>query len=576
MVRSMYSGVSGMKAHQARMDVIGNNISNVNTYGFKGSRATFRDVYYQTLKNASGATANAGGGNPSQVGYGAQLSSVDILMGGSSFTMTDNAMDLGIDGEGFFQVQDQDGNKFYTRAGQLRFDSAGNLVDSQRNFVLGVSGNPLGKPAGSEKITIQVPPVSPTVAKSEDTLNEVVMTITSNNTSKDANVGLTIVPGSKMTDGVRAVAEVTTGGITVKLNPNERFTSEADLSKAINDAINKTTMATNGKDHPSGGFNIAFDPKEAFPTAGLTGEQICSTDYAIQAGKVTGWPTETVWGGFKPTGKTGDAFTGGTITPPATTSKLDAFTCVYDTDAGSTSPKPFWKVTATIGGVAYTANVTEDQASAGKFNLKNAAGNSEDYIEFDRPNYQTLTDLGTTITPGPPPVPNPPANGHSLAPIPELTTALATMTASAAEKSKALGLAQKTFSLSGGTIGGSQDVSNLTGISIGPDGVITAGHAVHGDIVVGRIDIATFANPQGLLQVGGSYFGSTPNSGKVTIAPAGSEGAGALATGSLELSNVDLSREFSDMITTQRGFQANSRMITVSDTMLEELVNLKR
>ncbi|MEG0017908.1 MAG: flagellar hook-basal body complex protein, partial [Hydrogenoanaerobacterium sp.] len=184
MVRSMYSGVSGMKAHQARMDVIGNNIANVNTYGFKGSRATFRDVYYQTLKNASGATGGAGGGDPSQVGYGAQLASVDVLMGGSSFTMTDNSMDLGIDGEGFFQVQDQDGNIFYTRAGQLKFDSAGNLVDAQRNFVLGVSGNPMGKPSSSEKIQIQVPSVPPTAAKSEDTLNDVKFKINAANTIK--------------------------------------------------------------------------------------------------------------------------------------------------------------------------------------------------------------------------------------------------------------------------------------------------------------------------------------------------------------------------------------------------------
>ena len=128
MNRPLYSGVSGMKAHQTRMDVIGNNIANVNTYGFKASRVTFSDVYYQTVRSGSAGSSTSGGTNPGGIGYGTSVGSIDLLMGQSSFTMTDSSLDLAIDGEGFLQVQDADGNKYYTRAGALSFDSAGNLV----------------------------------------------------------------------------------------------------------------------------------------------------------------------------------------------------------------------------------------------------------------------------------------------------------------------------------------------------------------------------------------------------------------------------------------------------------------
>ena len=103
----MYSGVSGMKAHQTKLDVIGNNIANVNTYGFKSSRTTFSEVYYQTVRSASGASANQGGMNASQIGYGVNVATIDVMQTRSGFQMTDNGMDVAISGEGFFQVQNR-------------------------------------------------------------------------------------------------------------------------------------------------------------------------------------------------------------------------------------------------------------------------------------------------------------------------------------------------------------------------------------------------------------------------------------------------------------------------------------
>ena len=129
MVRSLYSGVSGMKVHQTKMDVIGNNIANVNTYGFKSSRASFSDLYYQTLSSAEGSSPAAGGVNSSQIGYGVQFSGIDKIMERAAFTTTDRNLDVAIAGEGFFQVRDGEGNTYYTRAGILYIDTSGYLVD---------------------------------------------------------------------------------------------------------------------------------------------------------------------------------------------------------------------------------------------------------------------------------------------------------------------------------------------------------------------------------------------------------------------------------------------------------------
>ncbi len=143
-MKALYSGVSGLKSHQTKMDVIGNNISNVNTYAFKAQRATFRDIYYQTLSSPSEGSTTRGGTNGSQVGYGAQVGSVDTIHSLTGYTPTDKSTDVCINGEGYFVVKDASGNTFYTRLGSLRFDSAGNLVDSNGSRVMGLNSASTG------------------------------------------------------------------------------------------------------------------------------------------------------------------------------------------------------------------------------------------------------------------------------------------------------------------------------------------------------------------------------------------------------------------------------------------------
>jgi flagellar hook protein FlgE len=138
MMKALYSGVSGMRTHQTKMDVIGNNIANVNTYGFKTQRATFRDIYYQTLRNPGAPDTDRGGTNASQVGYGAQIGSVDIIHTISGYSPTGKLTDVYINGEGYLRVINSSGDILYTRLGALNFDSAGNLVDVNGSRVVGL------------------------------------------------------------------------------------------------------------------------------------------------------------------------------------------------------------------------------------------------------------------------------------------------------------------------------------------------------------------------------------------------------------------------------------------------------
>jgi flagellar hook protein FlgE len=140
MMKALYSGVSGLRSHQTKMDVIGNNIANVNTNGYKTQRATFRDVYYQTVSNPGQASSGIGGTNSSQVGYGAQIASVDTIHTLSGYSPTNKETDIYINGDGFLKVKDASGNMFYTRYGALNFDSQGQLVDSNGSIVMGLNG----------------------------------------------------------------------------------------------------------------------------------------------------------------------------------------------------------------------------------------------------------------------------------------------------------------------------------------------------------------------------------------------------------------------------------------------------
>lgn len=551
MVRSLYAGVTGMKAHQIRMDVIGNNIANVNTYGYKSSRATFRDVYYQSLRGAAAGSNNKGGLNPSQVGYGSTIGSIDVMQTQSTMSTTGNPLDIAITGEGFLQVQDTDGNIYYTKAGMLDIDSNGNLIDSNGNFVLGTSGNPVGKAAGSSKITFNIPSVDAAAASATNTINGIKYTIKSTNQTSDANVTISLTSAA-LPLNQKAKATVSSSGINVTLNKDETFANLGELQSAVNAAIKE---ANGGVAHPAGDFIFQMDPADSF--VNLTGAQITSSDTANTPGKV---PVPTELNNLFEVASTGDSFSG---TGPATWTIEDT-TTTTPIDANTVHT---YHLKIEINGKTYESDLTSDQMkSSGQIML----GSNGDTITVGYPSESSMLAKLATNTP----------DADGKLPVDEKFTFAAipatTEVATATQPSKNIGLGSQSFKLENGTVGGAQSVKDLTGISFGADGVVRATHATLGDLEIGRIDLATFDNPQGLSQVGDTYFAATANSGKPNTVKPGEQGTGAIASSALEMSNVDLSQEFADMITTQRGFQANSRLITVSDTMLEELINLKR
>lgn len=569
MMRSLYSGVAGLKTHMQRMDVIGNNIANVNTYGFKSSRVTFRDMYYQQVRGASVGTMTRGGVNPSEVGYGSQLSSIDLLMGSSSFTSTGNQLDVAITGEGFLQVQDPEGNIYYTKAGMLDIDTLGRVVDTNGNFVLGTSatsGQLNSTEPGRSIIQITVDPVEPQYGMLETTVLGNPFKITSNVQSNLANVSFTFSASNKKADGssfvkgekLEVIMENGNPNIAVRLNESETFASASELSQAINAAI-KTAC---GGDYEGGEFTFEMTNAEGKDAiAGLTGEEIASSRSNAILGEFSA-ATVAPDGGGTPPAVNAAATTLGLTREETFPQFGPAFSGTGNATisiAAAATAADGMEVTLTIDKNKYECDqkITEE----GLYRFVNKSGKTGDYVDVKIPKsiFPTVDENGTST----------PAAGIPL-------TDAVVGSFKPATPSTTLGLAKQTWTLEGGTEGGPQSYENLTGISIGSDGTIIGSHPVHGRLVLGRIDLANFANPAGLSQTGNSYFQETANSGAPNMAIPGEDGTGGIRSSALEMSNVDLAQEFSDMIITQRGYQANSRIITVSDTMLEELVNLKR
>nr|WP_308625727.1 flagellar hook-basal body complex protein [uncultured Eisenbergiella sp.] len=569
MLRSLYSAVSGMKAHQSKLDVIGNNIANVNTYGFKSSRGRFSDVFYQTLQNATGGSATMGGTNASQIGYGTQLAGIDLDMSRSAFQSTNRGLDVAIAGEGFFQVQDSDGNIFYTRAGALQIDpNSGNLTDANGYTVLGVSGDPLGKGPGSNKIHLDIPSQLAAKAVKTETINGIRYTLTSEKATTDANVSVNFVVDDTLPDGADAVVkdtEISTGSITVRVNAKSVFSSLTDLMDKVNTAI---TQANGGKEYPTGKLSLTAVPDGGlFPAGGLTGAEILGYNFDVVPGEMTLSAADSANNGIF-----GSMLAKTVSSVPKFTAEGDVeFKAEYIKATADT--KAEWKITATVGTGAdtrtFVGHIDSSSTAANSVLLKEspvkAGEEAGQYIEMTHEGFTKLSDewqkahagadINTETNPG--------------------MTSAGKGTVTASQDSKELGLGQKGFVLEGGTAGGTLSSSQV-GVSVLSNGVIEVNHPDKGKIQVGRIDLATFENPYGLEEVGNSYFQQTANSGTAKLCQAGTNGSGALQSSALEMSNVDISSEFSDMIVTQRGFQANSRIITVSDTILEELVNLKR
>ncbi|MGW6175160.1 flagellar hook protein FlgE [Arthrobacter sp. NPDC055138] len=388
MLRSLYSGISGLRSHQTMLDVTGNNIANVNTTGFKASSVQFQDTLSQMTQGAGGPQAQAGGTNPAQVGLGVQVAGISTNFTQGSSQATGKATDMMISGDGFF-VTSKGGEQFYTRAGAFELDSNGNLVSPDGAILQGWMATGGVITTGGPVTAIDLSPDAISPAK------ETTSAVMAGNLPSDA------ADGTEMFRDVEVFSEDGTKG-TLQL----KFTKEPGSSWTVTDGTATATL-----------------------TFGADGKPTAASDTSLAGGIPVNLAAITGYAGLS--------------------------TVAFDSQ-----------------------------------------------------------------------------NGHAA--------------------------------------------GSLESFTMSPDGTLVGSFSNGAQAIVAQVALANFTNPGGLEKAGSSSYRVTANSGQVELGTAGSGGLGTLSGGSLEMSNVDLSQEFTNLIVAQRGFQANARIITTSDEVLQELTNLKR
>lgn len=413
MIRSMYAAVTGLRSHQTMMDVVGNNIANVNTHGFKKSQALFREVLSQTVTGSRAPGEAIGGTNPAQIGLGTSVGAISQNMEQGALQRTGRTLDIAIEGDGFF-VTEFAGERLYTRAGSFYVDAEGRLVTTDGALIQGWQADATGS-------------VDPSL----------------NPTDMRIPIGRNIEPA--------ATTRVQLGG-------------------------NLPADALVGDDVV---LNVTVYDQQGLPI-----------DVQLTL-------TKTAANEWTATGAYGDPLTAFALTDNV-----------------------------------MTFDATGELVTPADFNLNIAAG----------------------VLP----------NAAAI----ELTVGGADVSTRITEYG---GLASTAVILQNGSATGS-----LQSLSVGADGVITGSYSNGQLKPIGQIALANFANPEGMERVTGSNWRETANSGLAQVGEAGTGGRGTMASTTLEMSNVDLAEEFTALIRAQRGFQANSRMVTASDEMLQEVVNMKR
>mgnify|MGYP000002602694 FL=1 len=467
MLRSIYSAVSGIRAHQTKMDVIGNNIANINTVGYKKQYVTFQDLFSQMISSATSPSNGRGGTNPKQIGLGVGIGAINTIHTEGSAQRTDNPEDLMIDGEGFFVVTADTNyeNRFYTRAGNFTLDKSGNLVTPDGYKVLGYKYSEDGE------LTSVVAPIQ--IKKSE-------------------------------TAAPVATSELRfNGNLDSRLEEGDSYTVDSIVKDSLGNSYTVTFKFTKGTSDNTGTvWTLSLDRITDQSKGYYTDFPRNDINPINQGNSVTLK--------FDKNGKliyVGDGTNIGNDENQFSTVKLNLTGLVFDKGEG----------------LAEGETVPPD----GNFG-KDKTG---EILIFDGENIDELVKNLTQF-----------ANDMDAKPYAE----------------------------DGNSSG------KLEGYAVDSSGTVVGIFSNGEKKVLAQIMLAKFDNPMGLQKMGGNLFIDTRNSGEPQYGFAGGNGYGSILSGTLEMSNVDLSMEFTEMITTQRGFQANSRIITTSDEMLQELVNLKR
>ena len=491
MMRSLFSGVSGLKSHQTRMDVIGNNIANVNTIGFKSSRVTFADTLYQTQTGAAAPTDTVGGTNPKQIGLGVGVASIDLLFNDASTQSTGKNTDLALSGNGLFVVsRDKDGkDKYYTRAGNFSFDADYNYVVPGSGYhVVGWNADDSG--SIDTKST-------PTGVKIKDTMRSMGAKATTLISYK-GNMNSSVPTIVSMTDQTGAVAAspahvdgTTIKSLTLKLSDGttQTVTAKSNYQYKTGNSLPITTIAnvydSLGNLHkvpflftkvPSGALPLGHDKWEVTVSPG------------VDSG-----------GSLDPVGTCSIKEEDGSWT----TVTMGAQTLQFDQNgkyvSGSGSPTLTLTNGAGSSGGTNTMTATVDLTS-----LTQYSGSDTIKADYDGNAAGTLKEINTDQS-----------------------------------------------------------------------GILTGTYTNGEKRSLAQIAVAQFDNAPGLTKAGANLYAESNNSGTANIKSVNALGL-TLTPSALEMSNVDIANEFADMVVTQRGFQSNSKVITVGDEMLETVINMKR
>ncbi|MDD4364295.1 MAG: flagellar hook protein FlgE [Synergistales bacterium] len=620
MLRSLMAGVSAVRGHQTYLDVVGNNIANVNTVGFKKSNLIFQDLLYQTSRGASAPQGQLGGVNPMQVGLGSRVGAIETIHTQGNLQYTGNRNDMAIQGDGYYVLSNQ-GKTIYSRAGAFNLDGEGNLVQSGTGYMLQgyeLSVDPLDPTRyvqGSTLEAINIPvgqklePRATTLAGFRCNLNSQVppylpMGVLTNDVkigfsldngtdqvaySLDVEAGETPADFMTLTDGTNSVTLALSGINAESGLPEFTVTPGGDFTSATYDPLTGRLTLSNGgtdtktlelaeymnftrfshgdpkvqylaefNDLPNGDRQMVlwdgagnretldlvmnsdgtFAPADPAPTIAIGGVTF-TVDFAASGLSLTLKDVDT------------DVVSLRQAISSVHTTKLD----VYDTLGNAHTLELSWEkidnnqwrwrawlpdepgitLTNSTGILDFTTDgqlVGPDTADLG---LNFAAIGATDAVI-------TLDFAGTSFG-------NEPIEG-----VTQFGEAFTT----------------KAFYQDGFGMGVLEDYA------VGEDGIVQGVYSNGQTRSLSRVALALFANPQGLVKVGDTAFETSANSGLPQIVSPTEGGAGKISGGNLEMSNVDLSEEFVRLIVAQRGFQANARVITTSDDVLQELINMKR
>ena len=529
---SLFAGISGLKSSQMSLNVIGDNLANLNTSGFKASRVNFANELTSTIRPALAPTGGIGGINPMQIGSGTRVSSIDRDFAQGNLAPTGRPLDLAIQGDGFFMLTDgfQD---VFTRVGAFNVDKANDLVDSGTGLkVKGVSGNAINIPVNS------------TLAGKATATTEIKGNLNSEFTALPINHVITTSTAYTFSGGSPAVAATALNSLdqnTGTYSAGDEISivgTEHDGSDVTKTFVYGTDGTTLGdlNDFVTANYGTAAAAIDASGNIVLTADPAGASDLTLTFSDAVGNAGGTTFSNFATT-LTGSGDVYATTIPIFDTKGSSYLISLHFEKTASNT----WDVTPTMA--AEDGSVT-DALTAITFNTNgsfaNTTGTSSITITYADATTQVVSlDFGT-------------ANAFS-------------------------GLTQ--FGGTGSAAATDQDGHGegfFSSTTVNSDGKVVALFTNGKTKDIGQLQLATFSNAAGLSSEGNNTFLPTLSSGQATLKTALSGRVGAIVSGVLESSNVDIAEEFTKLIVAQRAFQANARTITTTDEVLQELVNIVR